>query len=204
MNIYSPIFVSVARPKDETKIDVIFEATLTIVLKTGFNGLKMADVAKAAKLGTGTLYIYFKNKEVLINRLYFTIKKKTMEQLLEVFNPEETFQRSFKKLWYNYLQISMNEPERMIFIEQFVRSSYLTKKTKEQSDRLLKPLEKFLKVGIQHGLVKNLPPELLLGQLLGPIYEIVKLHFDEKMKITPKLIDESFNMAWDSIRCKKK
>ena len=46
-----------ARPKDENKINTIYEATLKLVLKTGFNGLKMADVAKAAKLATGTLNI---------------------------------------------------------------------------------------------------------------------------------------------------
>jgi AcrR family transcriptional regulator len=48
-----------SRPRDENKIEVIYEATLKLVLETGFNGLKMADVAKAANLATGTLYIYF-------------------------------------------------------------------------------------------------------------------------------------------------
>ena len=44
-----------SRPKDETKIEAIFEATLKLVQKSGFNGLKMADVAKAAGMATGTL-----------------------------------------------------------------------------------------------------------------------------------------------------
>ncbi|MFM7485318.1 MAG: TetR/AcrR family transcriptional regulator, partial [Cytophagales bacterium] len=76
-----------ARPRDENKIEPIYEATLRLVLKTGFNGLKMADVAKAAKLATGTLYIYFKNKEVLINELYSHLKKSKMAKMLEVFDP---------------------------------------------------------------------------------------------------------------------
>ncbi len=58
------------RSKDETKVIAIFDATLSVVMKTGFNGLKMADVAKKAGLATGTVYLYFKNKEALINALY--------------------------------------------------------------------------------------------------------------------------------------
>ncbi|NOS90748.1 MAG: TetR/AcrR family transcriptional regulator, partial [Cyclobacteriaceae bacterium] len=106
-----------ARPKDESKIDAIYESTLRLVLQTGFNGLKMADVAREAKLATGTLYIYFKNKEVLINELYYHLKKSKVTQMMSVFDPSESFPVAFKKLWLNYFTISLNEPERMKFIE---------------------------------------------------------------------------------------
>jgi AcrR family transcriptional regulator len=189
-----------ARPRDENKIEVIYDATLKLVLETGFNGLKMADVAKAAKLATGTLYIYFKNKEVLINELYFHLKKNKTLKVLEVFDERDSFQVAFKKLWVNYLSISLAEPERMKFIEQFTHTSYLTKKTKQQSDLLVKPLEDFLANGIKQGLIRKLPVQLLLSQLMGPINESVKLHYDETLKITSSLKEELFQMAWNSIK----
>jgi len=189
-----------ARPRDENKIETIYDATLKLVLETGFNGLKMADVAKAAKLATGTLYIYFKNKEQLINELYFHLKQAKTMKLLAVYNASDSFQVAFKKLWMNYLSISLAEPERMTFIEQFTHTSYLTKKTKQQSDQLLKPLEDFLQMGITEGLVKRLPVQLLLSQLLGPINESVKLHGDQTLKITAALKEELFQMAWSSIK----
>jgi TetR/AcrR family transcriptional regulator, repressor of fatR-cypB operon len=189
-----------ARPRDESKIEVIYEATLKLVLETGFNGLKMADVAKEAKLATGTLYIYFKNKEVLINELYFHLKKNKTLQMLEVFDVNDSFSVAFKKLWFNYLNISLAEPERMKFIEQFTHTSYLTKKTKQQGDQLLKPLEDFLLRGMKQGVVKKLPTQLLLSQLMGPIIESVKLHYDQTLKITPVLKEELFKMAWNSIK----
>lgn len=189
-----------ARPRDENKIETIYEATLKLVLETGFNGLKMADVAKAAKLATGTLYIYFKNKEVLINELYFHLKKNKTLKMLEVFDAHDSFQVAFKKLWMNYFNISLAEPERMKFIEQFTHTSYLTKKTKQQSDLLLRPLEDFLANGIKQGLIKKLPVQLLLSQLIGPINESVKLHYDKTLKITPIMKEELFHMAWNSIK----
>jgi AcrR family transcriptional regulator len=189
-----------ARPRDESKIEAIYEATLKLVLETGFNGLKMADVARAAKLATGTLYIYFKNKEVLINELYYHLKKNKTLKMLEVFDAKDPFAVAFKKLWLNYLTISLAEPERMKFIEQYTHTSYLTKKTKQQSDQLLQPLEEFLANGIKQGLVKKLPVQLLLSQLMGPINESVKLHYDQTLKITSRLKEELFEMAWNSIK----
>ncbi|MBK7429323.1 MAG: helix-turn-helix transcriptional regulator [Saprospiraceae bacterium] len=41
-------------------------------MKSGYTDLRMADVAKEAGMATGTLYIYFKNKEELINTLFTT------------------------------------------------------------------------------------------------------------------------------------
>jgi AcrR family transcriptional regulator len=189
-----------ARPRDENKIEAIYEATLKLVLETGFNGLKMADVARAANLGTGTLYIYFKNKEVLINELYYHLKKNKTLKMLEVFDATDPFLIAFKKLWMNYVNISLAEPERMKFIEQYTHTSYLTKKTIQQSDQLLKPLEDFLSSGITLGLIKKLPVQLLLSQLMGPINESVKLHYNQTLKITSRLKEELFEMAWNSIK----
>jgi AcrR family transcriptional regulator len=160
----------------------------------------MADVAKEAKLATGTLYIYFKNKEVLINELYYHLKKSKTLKVLEVFDSKDDYEVSFKKLWTSYLTISLAEPERMKFIEQFTHTSYLTKKTKQQGDELIKPLEDFLKQGILKGLIKKLPVELLLSQLMGPIIESVKLHYESTLRITNSLKEEMFQMAWNSIK----
>jgi hypothetical protein len=50
------------------------------------------------------------------------------------------------------------------------------------------------------GLIKQLPVQLLLGQLMGPINESVKLHYNETLKITSQLKEELFEMAWNSIK----
>ena len=48
--------------KDDQKLKDIQTAAMKLVNKTGFIGLKMAEVASEAKLATGTLYIYYKSK----------------------------------------------------------------------------------------------------------------------------------------------
>jgi len=188
------------RIRDVSKIGIIYQATLKLVLDTGFTNLKMADVARSAKLATGTLYIYFKSKEDLINELFLNIKQQKMDDLMTLFNPANTYEVSFRKLWFNYTQISLVEPERMIFIETFVRSPYLSRRTKLRSDQMLKPLEDFLRVGIRKRIIKNFPVQLLMAQLMGPVHEMVKLQYDNKVKLTPKLMEASFQMAWNGVK----
>ena len=188
-----------ARPKDETKIEAIFEATLKLVQKSGFNGLKMADVAKAAGMATGTLYIYFKNKDVLINELFLALKRSKTSRMMLGVNPQDSFEETFRKLWFNYFDISMAEPERMLFIEQFAHTSYLTKKTKAQGDQLLEPLIAFLEEGIRKKIIRRLPVEILLSQLMGPIYEMVKVLQEKQTPITQTQKQGMFEMAWRSV-----
>ena len=188
-----------ARPKDETKIDAIFEATLKLVQKSGFNGLKMADVAKAAGMATGTLYIYFKNKDVLINELFLSLKRSKTSRMMSGYNPMDSFEDTFRKLWFNYLELSLAEPERMLFIEQFAHTSFLTKKTKQQGDQMLEPLITFLEQGMQKKIIRKMPVDLLLSQLMGPIYETIKAQQSKKLLITATQKQSMFEMAWRSV-----
>ena len=54
------------KPRDENKILDIYRATLELVKETGLAGITMGQIAKEAGLATGTVYIYFNNKEDLI------------------------------------------------------------------------------------------------------------------------------------------
>ena len=50
------------RQRDETKAQQILAATLDEVREVGLTGLSVEAVARRAGVATGTVYIYFKNK----------------------------------------------------------------------------------------------------------------------------------------------
>ena len=41
-----------------------------MIVKEGFDGLSMQKLAKAANVSPATIYLYFKNREDLLNQLY--------------------------------------------------------------------------------------------------------------------------------------
>ena len=75
INEYKFIYLHPIMPriKDENKIQAIYQATLALVLKSGYAELNMAAVAKEAGIATGSIYTYFKNKEAL-NGWWNTVK----------------------------------------------------------------------------------------------------------------------------------
>jgi len=189
-----------ARPRDTNKIDLIYKAALNLVVKIGYVELKMSDVAKEAGVATGTLYIYFSNKEDLINKLYLHLKKQNTQEIVSEYQPKNPFFINFKNVWYKYLEISSRDPHQMMFLEQYFRSPYLREETKQQTEALLAPIIELIVVGQEQGLVKEVSADILLSYLIGAVNEIVKVHFDKNQKITQATIDACFEMSWHSIK----
>lgn len=191
---------TMARPKDTSKIDLIYKAALDLIVKIGYVELKMSDVAKEAGIATGTLYIYFNNKEDLINKLYLHLKRLKTQEIIQEYDPKAPFFANFKQIWYQYLAVSSKDSHQMIFLEQYQRSPYLREDTKRQTENLLAPIAEILAAGQQQGLVKEAPVEILLGYLIGSANEIIKIHFDKNEAISPTTIDACFEMSWHSIK----
>ena len=188
------------KPRDEQKIESIYQAALEIILKEGFSGLRMSQVAKKAKLATGTVYIYFKNKTELINKLYLLIKKRSTRQIFSGVPMNGPFLDNFEQIWYNYLEYNLQKPEEGAFVEQYYRSPYLQPDVVEETDRLLLPIFDLLERGKRERLVSPAPTPLLVSQLIGGINELVKWHLNGRILLDEAAKKQAFRMAWNSIK----
>ena len=58
------------RPRAASKQDRIVEATRELLLRHGFRGVTVAEVAKRAQVGKGTVYLYWPTKDDLVLELF--------------------------------------------------------------------------------------------------------------------------------------
>lgn len=188
------------RVKDQAKLEAIYNATLAIVTKNGFAGFKMSDVAHQANLATGTLYVYFKNKNELINDLYLKVKKRSVQKIFKDYNPEAPFMLCFEKIWRNYLSYNLFNQQESVFAQQYVRSPYLKPGVVQESEKLLSPIFDLLERGKKEKLLANIPTELLVAQLLGGLKEISDWHLSQRLNLNVSNTKYTFDMAWKSIR----
>ncbi len=188
------------KAKDEQKIDRIFEATLKLVVKNGFSGLKMSEVAKEAEIATGTLYIYFKDKHELINALYLHLKKQKTAMFIDNELLKLPTKACFDELWKRYFTLSLNNPEEAAFLEQYYRSPFLDIKVKEEAYLLLKPVYEVLEKGKQEQIIKDVETEILIASIIGSINEYVNLHHSNTLLMNEKNISFALQMAWDAIK----
>jgi TetR/AcrR family transcriptional regulator, repressor of fatR-cypB operon len=188
------------RQRDENKIGLIRAAALKLVIQTGFSGLKMQDVAKEAGIATGTLYIYYPSKEDLINELFVETKREIANVMLSPENQSNTFYETFKKMWFSYFEFCVKNPEKMLFVEQFLYSGLISEQNITVTNKLFEPLNVFLQNAQQQALVKELDAEILKAHLQGAIHEIIKYLELNKQEMTQSLQNQLFELTWNGIR----
>lgn len=189
------------RIKDDQKVALIFKATLKIIQQTGFSGVTMAKIAKASNIATGTLYIYFKNKEDLINELYNQLKNKSSERFIQDYEKDKPFVVCLKKIWINYLKHRIEFHDESIFLEQYYRSTYITKKQKELAEAMKAPVFELIERGKQEMILKShTDNQMLFSAMIGFIRELADAHVEGRYKMTPNKIEEAFKLSWDSIK----
>jgi AcrR family transcriptional regulator len=186
--------------KDELKENAIKSAALRLVIETGFSGLKIADVAKAAGIGTGTMYVYYDDKEHLINDLYLHTKREVANVLLDPAHESGNFYETFRKMWMAYFHFCLQQPEKMFFVEQFYYSGFVAEQVKEVTESYFEPLDQFLMQAQELGLIKKVDIKISKAFIQGAIHEVVRVLVKEKRTLQTADMEQCFDMAWGSIR----
>ncbi len=188
------------KARDENKIQQVFDATLKLVVKSGVAGITMRQIAKEAKMATGTLYIYFKDKEELINQLYASCRIASLNAYFSGYTQTMPFKEAFRTIWNNILNDRLQNFDVSVFMEQCYHSPFISETTKEMSKQLLKPLFKLIDEGKEEKLLKDLDTVLLLIFMMGSITEIIKYINYHKKKITEEMVKNAFDICWDGLK----
>lgn len=188
------------KPRDDQKIEQIYRATLALVAEKGLAGITMGEIAKAANIGTGTLYIYFKSKDELINSLFTHCRKSSAEIYFKNYDVEEPFKIGFKTIWQNLLKYRMERFEEAVFMEQCYHSPFVTESNKEISKKLLQPLYALMERGKKENLIKDVDTFLLLTFMVGSLTEVVKHSHFSGRRITKAVVEKMFQLCWDGLK----
>ena len=188
------------KQKDDSKIEQIFAATLKLVVDIGVAGITMRQIAKQADMATGTLYIYFKDKETLIARLFRECNQSSINAYFQGYDPAVPFKTGFRVVWDNILTHKMNHFDIAVFLEQCHHSPFLAATSKEISRTLVKPLFKLIERGKEEKMLKDLDTLFLLVYMVGGITDVIKYLKYNNKKITPDVVEAAFNVCWDGLK----
>jgi len=149
-------------PKVSTqyKIDVkekIVNAALMTFSKYGYDRTRMDDVAEAAKVSKGRLYLYFKNKE----ELFYAISERNIaelkQQLSTLFTEKENLKSSSENFYKNFRSNNTTDLEKVFFeiIAESSRNLKLRKMLYEQRIKIFDVVIEYLNSQMQRGLIKK-------------------------------------------------
>ena len=198
MNNYS-LFCDV-KPKDDKKIAQIFAGTLQLVKEKGVAGITMGEIARAASIATGTLYIYFKSKEDLINALFTQCRKTALDMYFRDYDELLPYKSGFKVVWLNLLKFRIEHFEEFVFMEQCHHSPFITETTKEITNKMIQPLYRLIERGREEMVLKNVEGFVQLTFIVGGINQFAKHCMYSEHKMTKAVVEELFNLCWDGLK----
>lgn len=149
------------REKQQRRSDII-DAAEHLFFKKGYLNATMDQVAKAAELSKGTLYLYFKSKE----DIYLAINIRGMvilERLfLEAASTNKSGLEKIDAIGHAYYGFSQNYPnyfEAMIYYEsknlEDSMDNACIQSCEAQGTRTLKVVAETVRTGIQDGSIRN-------------------------------------------------
>lgn len=194
------VYYWLMRHKDENKSEAILQATVSLLNEIGFSEISMSKIAKRANVSSSTIYVYFENKEDMLNKLYLTIKEKMSQQIVSGIDERTGIREGVEAVLRNTIHFIITNKDYFLFLEQFSNSPLIQKMNQEKSSLLFKPIVDLLERGKQEKALKPVDTNLLLAFVYGSITvlgkEILKGTFDHNQEN----IKEMIQMTWDAIK----
>ena len=188
------------RVKSNEKRIALLNATLSLVINNGFHDAPMSKIAKLAEVSPATIYIYFENKQDLINQLYLEIKATYSTQAFENYDVNQPIKESFQQIWFNIANFKINQVEEANFLSQCDNTPMIDEESRQKGLKHLQPLLDLWERGQQKGIIKLISPYLLYAYTIYPLAFLTTMQQNDSFKLTEKNLNEAFLAAWDSIK----
>jgi TetR/AcrR family transcriptional repressor of multidrug resistance operon len=167
------------RARDTKKEAIIREKALEMIVREGFDGFSMQKLAREAHVSPATLYIYYVNREDMLDQLYHDVVKTFTAIGLQDFDADAPFAEGLWRQWKNRLQFIEQYPYQYEFMDQFRNSPLIHNKGAELSE-FKENMRAFVKNAFDRGEISRMEPELYWSLAYGPFHTLVKFHLNEK------------------------
>jgi len=187
------------RPLDPDKREKILQSVYRLTGRQGLASVNISGISKTAGIATGTLYIYFKNKEEVIQLAYAAVEDKMTQVMYHDFDINFPIRKSLKKIYINMLNYRLNHYDETIFIDQYQQSGYIQlnfSKQLAEYEKQNKPLYDLLEKGKQEGIIKIVDSIMLISFFDGAVRSCSTGVMQKLFSLSQQLIDDNFDMIW--------
>ncbi len=187
-------------PTLTTKRDDVLGSALTLFAERGFDATTIPMIATDAKVGAGTIYRYFDNKEMLVNTLfqhYVTLFRETLEKDYPV---EADIREQFRHLFQGMIRFTNEHDHALYFIKTHASAYFLDATSREQFGDLLMIFETFFEEGKKHSDIRPLPSKALIAIIFGSFLQLYQLIRAGELEATEELLKGVEESCWDAVR----
>ena len=155
------------RRKDDEKEKSIKEAVIKLILKEGFHGTSISKIAKEAGVSPATVYIYYENKEVMLQDIYIEYSEEIFDYLLSKLNNVNGGKQFIEILVREYYTYIKENGEIFHFVDQFSSCPALASQCSERKG--INNLNKLLDEMKAKKILKDFKNDNLIAILFSPV-----------------------------------
>lgn len=176
----------------------ILKATDELMAREGMHNISTHKIAKAAKVSVGTIYLYFKDKETLLNQLVVFLFNTYQQYMQQVYRPDLPLFEQYKILWHSSFQFMQENPNVIINYHQYESlPSYRMIMRHCLDDNLV--WNRFIREGQVQGVIVNLDSKLLFAMTMKVSWEIMQLQSILDRRYAEEEIEEIMLRTWKAI-----
>ena len=190
----------IKKEKVMDKKSALLQATLTLVNNHGFHNAPMAKIAKLAGVSPATIYLYFENKQDLINTLYLEVKRSFSEVTFLGYEEKMSVKKGFEIIWFNIAHYKLNTISEANFLSQCDTSPMIDEAIRIEGLKNLQPLLDLWERGKSEGIIKPLSDYILYAHTIYPLSFLLEMQERKIIIIDEKARNSMFQVAWDAIK----
>ncbi|MBM3307213.1 MAG: TetR/AcrR family transcriptional regulator [Candidatus Eisenbacteria bacterium] len=164
-----------ARKRVGNKRERIIAAAARFFGEKGYHNTTTAEVAEAAGVAAGTIYIYFSSKEELLVAVFEEFLDKHMASLREGVEREPGPEAKLRRLIVLGLELMQENPDSArIFLSQLRQSTAMIKMVAKRSSRAYRGIiESTLDEGVRSGVFRPMDTRAVASMLFGSFQNLV-------------------------------
>ena len=180
------------------KRSALLQAALELFAQNGFDGSPTAQIAKRAGVASGTLFLYFKNKEELIHELFREVNQQLDNIMVPCLAKDIPIQEKLINTLSFALRYLLDNPKEFKFVEQYHFSPL--KERANLPDGSKEHFMELLQEAQEQKIVKDAPLVILEAIAFGPISHLVKEHSSRGTPVDEEMIQLVVRACWDGLK----
>jgi len=186
--------------KCEIKRRALVESTICLVNNNGFHATPISKIAKMANVSPATIYLYFENKQDLINKVYLEVKKAFFDYAFQSYKNTMSVSEGFEFVWKRIADFKLKEIDKALFLSQCDNTPMIDEASRQEGIKHMQPLLDLWQRGKDEGLIKPMSNYLLYAYTVTPLSFLITMQQRNAFKIEKSHIEEAYQASWNSIK----
>ena len=182
---------------------IILNEALDCFLNHGIETTNIEMIRERAETSVGAIYHHFKNKEGIVQALYFSALDDQAQRREQALLEVQSLEDAIKAIVHSYIDWVTDFPDfaRFLYLSSAMVKRQddtveLKQKNQQRNHYLMKLVQKFH----DHQNLQNIPNELLLSLVIGATESYCRAWLSNQVKTSPQSYKEKLaDSAWRSL-----